>query len=91
MTSNVKFRFSTAFIFVGILLVVNVVLMFINDSIHSEMLTFLGNTLSISFVFPAVVLYWEKRESFHLLRYLYFVGATFIATAIVCYLFVFRF
>jgi len=83
--------FKGAAIYVSTLLVTNLIVMLINDYLKSEIFLFIGNILPISFIFPATLLYIEKRETFQLGRYLYFVMMTLISCGILGYLFVLRF
>lgn len=84
-------NFLSAAVFIGGLALLNLLIIFINDSLHSQALTFFGNTFGIGLLFPAVLLYIERKETFKLPRYLYFVVMTSLAFGIIMYLFVFRF
>ncbi|WP_179394265.1 hypothetical protein [Lacticaseibacillus absianus] len=84
-------NFLSAAVFIGGLAIINLVIIFLNDTLHSKPLMFFGNTIGIGLLFPAVLLYIERKEKFVLPRYLYFVVMTTIAMSILMYLFVYRF
>lgn len=84
-------RFTSAIWYVAILAVVNVILILLNQSIQSDGFLFLGNIITISFIFPGMTLYFERKEPFQWKRYSYFVGLTFVSLFIICQLFFYRF
>lgn len=87
---NNPVSFRNAFIYVGLLIAINTVVIFLNLKINSERFIFLANVGAISLIFPYVILFLDKKEKFALKRYAYFVGLTFIALVIICNLFIYR-
>lgn len=73
------------------LAVINLIIIYLNDTLHSDSLTFFGNTIGIGLLFPAGLLYIDRKEKFNWKRYLYFVIATSFAIGIIMYLFVQKF
>ncbi len=84
-------NFKSASLFILGLAVVNLIIIFLNDYFHCRAIMFFGNVIAIGLLFPATLLYTERKEKFNLYRYLYFVLMTMIASAILMYLFVYRF
>lgn len=82
--------FRNAFIYVGLLMAINTIVILLNLKINSERFLFLANVSAISLVFPYVILFLDKKEKFSLKRYGYFAALTFIALFIICNLFVYR-
>ena len=95
MHSSAKKRkqpnFLSASVFIADLAILNLALIFLNDYVHSDALTFWGNTIGIGLLFPASLLYIERKEKFVLKRYLYFAAMTTVAIGILMYLFVIKF
>ncbi|MCI1911442.1 MAG: hypothetical protein ABF743_03455 [Schleiferilactobacillus perolens] len=92
MTRNRRMpNFLSATVFIVGLALINLAIIALNDSLHSKALSFFGNTVGIGLLFPAVLLYIERKEHFNLRRYAYFAIMTTIAVSIITYLFVMRF
>ena len=83
-------NFLSAAVFIFGLTIVNIIVILINDTVHSDWVTFIGNTIGIGLLFPASLLYIERKEKFNLKRFLYFFVLTAVATGILMYWFVVR-
>lgn len=57
-----KSRFLNAFVYVLCLLIINIILIYFSTIYNSKKLLFWGNILAISFVFPMIILYFEKKN-----------------------------
>lgn len=89
--SGIMPDFKSAIVFIIGLAIVNLIIIFLNDTFHSKPLMFFGNVIAIGFLFPATLLYVKRKEKFKIGRYLYFSFMTMMATGILMYLFVYRF
>lgn len=83
-------RYLNAVVYVLLLLIVNVILIYFSTKYHSEKIIFWGNLLTISLLFPSIVLYLDKKEKFNWKRYIYFTFLTFLAMFVICHLFIYR-
>lgn len=85
-----KSRFLNALVYVLCLLIINIILIYFSTIYNSKKLLFWGNILAISFVFPMIILYFEKKEPFKWKRYIYFTFLTFVVMFMICNLFIYR-
>lgn len=90
-TKRVQPKFKGATLFIVGLAVINFIIIAIMDFWPCKALLFFGNVISIGLLFPATLLYVDRKEKINFKRYLYFVIMTMIASGILMYLFVYRF
>lgn len=59
-------EFKSSLCFIIGLAVVNLIIIFLNDILHSKGLMFFGNVVTIGFLFPGTLLYIQRKEKFNL-------------------------
>lgn len=90
-SNRVQPKFKGTVLFISGLLVINLIIIAIMDFWPCKALMFFGNIIAIGLLFPAALLYVDRKEKFNFKRYLYFVTMTMIASGILMYIFVYRF
>lgn len=90
-TNKVQPKFKGTVVFIAGLAVINLIIIAIMDIWPCKALMFYGNVVTIGLLFPATLLYIDRKEKFELKRYLYFSLMTMIATGILMYMFVYRY
>lgn len=82
-------NFLSTTVFIAGLALINLIIIWLGGNVKA--VTFFGNVIGVGLLFPAVLLYIERKESFSWKRYLYFAIQTAVAIGVIMYLFILRF